>query len=225
VLPALDAEVVEMDPEENALTLATSKEQRVNVPLVRDGFVIESVDELFRVCVALANGAACPQHLKDPGSVMLIVMTGIDLGLSATQAIMQINIIKGKIALPGKVKLALIQASPLCTDYRYNFEGEGDALMCWVKSTRAGRAPNERVEFSMQDARVAGLLSNDTYKKYPKDMLLWKAVSRDADRNWGDVTLNLPTAEMVRVEGRGAPRGLPEPEEGPDPMFELEGGE
>lgn len=84
--------------------------------------------------------------------------------------------------------------------------------------------PNDPVEFSWTDAERAQLTGGENWKKYPDDMLLWKAVARDKRRNWADVYPGLQVKEdyepardeRVELEVR-APQ--------PDPLLVDAGGD
>jgi hypothetical protein len=74
-----------------------------------------------------------------------------------------------------------------------------------VTSKRKGQ-PEYSVTYTWEDAKRAGLTSKDTYQKYPKDMLYWKAAGRAAKRQWADVLKgiaireNMDEMETVEVE-------------------------
>jgi hypothetical protein len=57
---------------------------------------------------------------------------------------------------------------------------------CHIRATRKAGQPTQDFIFTMEDAMKAGLASNDTYKKYPVDMLRWRAVARMARTLFAD---------------------------------------
>lgn len=59
------------------------------------------------------------------------------------------------------------------------------------KSSITGNILTHRASFSYTDAVSAGLVDRDTYKKYFKNMLFWRALSKGANEFAPDVTLGM----------------------------------
>jgi hypothetical protein len=160
---------------------------RQDMAISAQGFTPRGATELMEMAKYVAESSLVPEALRrKPADCFLIMATGMEYGFPVFQALQMLHVIKGKVTLPGETCAALIQAHPECVHFRIWFEGEGEKLTAWVQSGRKGREKNEPISFSMADARQAGL-SGDNWKKYPKDMLCWKAVARDKRRNWPDV--------------------------------------
>lgn len=128
-------------------------------------------------------------------------MLGWELGFSPPWALQCFYVINGKLSLPGETTTALIQRSPLCKSYDIDNMGEGDERCGLVLSWRKGREkPNKPVKFTLAEAKKAGLYpasQQSTWMRFTDDMLIWKAVARDARRNWSDVTKGTPLREEV----------------------------
>ena len=151
------------------------------------GFVPRGAADLMEMATFVAKSSLVPEALRGkPADCFLVMATGMEYGFPVFQALQMLHVIKGRVTLPGETCAALIQAHPECAHFRVWFEGEGEKLTAWVQSGRKGREMNEAISFSLADARQAGL-SGDNWKKYPKDMLCWKAVARDKRRNWPDL--------------------------------------
>jgi hypothetical protein len=167
------------------------------------GFAPENSTQLMEMAKFIADSDLKPDWIKKPADAFLIMAVGMSWGFDAMMALQTLHVVKGKVGLPGETCAALIQSHPLCADYRWGFDGEGDARTAWVQTTRKGRpAANPRAEFSMADAKRARLTDGDNWKKYPDDMLLWKAVAREKRRNWPDIYPGLRVAEdIVEIEG------------------------
>lgn len=183
--------------------------------------------ELWRTCEFLARSSLKPDGLKTQADVFLVVLMGMEIGYSIVTALQSFHVINGRVGIPGETAAALIQGSGLCEDWRTGVEGEGDEMVGWVQSHRRGRAkPYPRTEFSVADAKQAGLWGKEgNWKKYPKVMLVWRAVGQHARINWSDVTKRTPLVEELQdydepreVRDVTPARESP-PLEGPDPLL------
>jgi hypothetical protein len=192
----------------------------MSVPAIRQemaigasGFSPRGAAELMEMAKYVAESSLVPEALRrKPADCFLIMATGMEYGFPVFQALQMLHVIKGKVTLPGETCAALIQAHPDCVHFKVWFEGEGEKLTAWVQSGRKGREMNEPISFSMADAKQAGL-SGDNWRKYPKDMLCWKAVARDKRRNWPDVMPGCGVREDM--EEVAPPRNVTPP---PEPM-------
>lgn len=141
--------------------------------------LITSDDEMRR-CWRLASGLAASGlfSVQKTEAAFAKILIGRDLGISPTQALMSIDIVKGNLFMRGVLLASFVKRSPY---YRYSvvehtdekcrlrfFERE-DILGAWEEIGESS--------FSIDDARKAGLASNDNYKKIPRNMLLYRAVS------------------------------------------------
>jgi hypothetical protein len=66
------------------------------------------------------------------------------------------------------------------------YTGEGNTRQAHIRAWWPGKKPKEQA-FSMGDAVRAGLASKDTYKAWPDNMLLWRAVSNLAKQAFPEI--------------------------------------
>jgi len=157
------------------------------------------------------------------GAAMAAILKGRALGLDEVTSVTTIAVIKGRVQMAGAVILAIITKSGACAEEPvYWWEGEGQDRVAFVKAKRHGQATVTH-HFGMRDAVRAGLTGNDTYKKYPDDMLLWRAVSIMGRRQFPDVCAGIYVPGEVPDEpdaSEPSPRpALPPPPE-PDPLLD-----
>lgn len=163
-------------------------------------------------------------------TVFLKLQAGLEHGFPPTAALKVMCVVNGKLAIEGKGLLAIIRRSKIGRVMPGN-DGVGEARFGFVDWERFDTGEKGRVMFLKSDAQKAGLLSKpgDTYKSYLDDMLLWRAVSRCADRHFSDITLGLEARESaetyeptpytpVTVLPQDPARGLPAPA-GEDPLL------
>jgi hypothetical protein len=169
---------------------------RTSVAVGELGFAPKDASELMQMAKFIAESELKPQGLKTAADVFLVMAVGMSWGFDPMMALQTLHVVKGRVGLPGETCAALVQSHPLCKDYRTWFTGEDDDLAAHVQTWRKGRdKANDVVVFSMADALRAQLTGGDNWKKYPADMLLWKAVARDKRRNWADVYPGLQVKE------------------------------
>ena len=169
------------------------------------GIAPENAAQLMDMAKWIADSDLKPAGIKTPADAFLVMAVGMSWGYDPIMALQVLHVVKGKVGLPGETCAALIQSHPLCADYRWGFEGDGDDRYAWVQTIRKGRpGPNPRSTFSVRDAKVAGLWESKTRSGektpwwfYPDDMIMWKAVAREKRRNWPDIYPGLRVAEDI----------------------------
>lgn len=151
--------------------------QRYTAQRVESAPVPMTIDEAMRVgqLMVMFDSEGKPEH------AIAKVIAGQELGIGPMAAIRGFHMIKGKPSLSGELVATLIKRSG-----RYDFRSKVEADRATVTVYDKGEALDP-VTFTMEDAKAAGLLSNDNYKKYASDMLFNRAVVRAARRHCPEV--------------------------------------
>ena len=122
---------------------------------------------------ALANTLAAAEIVgalyKKPADILAIIMTGVELGLSPMQSVRGIQIIRGCPTLSADAMGALVKRHPGVCEYLIVRELTENA--CVIETKRKGEPEAQRHSFTREDARIAGLLGGENWRKYPKAML------------------------------------------------------
>jgi hypothetical protein len=176
----------------------------------------------------------------DEAGVVVAIQTGMELGFSPARALTACPVINGTAGLRGNAAVALLRTSGVLDD-RLDFqmgceEGANGELYGWCRSWRKGWPEPRESFFTQADAVVAKLWDKkdrsgklDTFSpwnRYPKRMLMWRAVGFHTDENYSDVCMGLQPPEVLydyapeRVvnpapEGSEADVGA----QGPDPLL------
>ena len=140
---------------------------------LRQGMAL-TFDEMTRAAKAMALSG----YFKDAADVsqaMVKVMAGAEMGLGPFAAMSNIHIIKGKPVLGANMIATLIK-NDARYDYRIKRLDDEAAIVTFYEG---GREVGESA-FTMADARQAGLMSNPTWKNYPRNMLFARAISNGA---------------------------------------------
>jgi hypothetical protein len=120
---------------------------------------------------ALRRTGFLPSHIKDGVSFAAIVLMGRELGMGTMAACRKLQVIKGTVTERADSQLARFKSCGGRAQFKELSEGKA---VVWL------RHPNgdEHVEtFTMEDAKRAGLASNDNYAKHPKAMLRSRAIT------------------------------------------------
>jgi hypothetical protein len=165
---------------------------------------LDEAQQLARAAVASKLYA-----VGSPEAALMILLTGRDLGLTASQSFRAIYVVSGKPVVSSDAMVAAIRRSGLCASWRVI---ESTVERCTIETLRAGEQEPERESFAMEDAKRAGLDRRDVWRAYPRDMLRHRAAAGLARRVYPDVVLGCyapgeleesqsssPTVEVVRL--------------------------
>lgn len=197
-----------------------------SVELVRrqrlgDSAALITSDDEMRRCWRLASGLAASGlfSVTKTEAAFAKILIGRDLGITPTQALMSIDIVKGNLFMRGVLLASFVRKSP---DYTYKVK-EHTEQKCVLTffdrdPTTGGWAEIGESSFSMEDAQKAGLASNDNYKKIPRNMLFYRAVSNGVKWMCPDLLGGVPVyteadpippaRELGAGIGNGEPVGL-----------------
>lgn len=162
---------------------------------------------------------------KDAAQAVVKILAGAELGIGPVTAMKELNIIKGKISLSASLIAARIKSSG-----RYDYRVTSiDSEKCIITFFEQGKNVGVS-EFTMKDAAAANLLANETYKKFPRNMLFSRALTNGARWYCADVfngaiytpdelggVMPEPTGEIVEQ-----PKDEPRAAELPAPKAEPE---
>ena len=160
------------------------------------GLELTTMDSLFRFAREVFNSGLAPSSFKNESAVLVAMEMGAELGLRPMMAIQTIAVINNRPCIWGDGLWAIVQASPLFDQDALEelMSVDNEQARCTV--ARVGGKPITRC-FSLDDAKTAGLLGKDNWKKYPKRMLQMRArmwACRDA---FPDVMCGIRTVEEV----------------------------
>jgi len=155
--------------------------------------------EIKELASFLAASDLIPKSLMGrKENVALVLLMGHEIGCGGVAALRNIYVVNGRPSIYGDLATALVRKSGLCEELEYSFEGKGDALKCIATGKRKGMKNPHTEEFSMSDAVLGGLVEkNPNYKKFPKDMIMWKALHRLYKFLWSDVLNGISIKEVV----------------------------
>ncbi|HEU5475665.1 MAG TPA: hypothetical protein VFV67_33920 [Actinophytocola sp.] len=161
-----------------------TEQQARGVPVALNGRQ-DNFDAAYRLAKNLAMSGIIPRELQGkPADVLVIVLYGQELGLAPMQAMQVIDVVKGRPALRANLWVALARKA----GHKVRVTDE-TATSCTVSVVRHDDPEPCVVEYTLDDAKTAGLLSNDNYRKNPKAMLYARAASTAIRRACPEVAL------------------------------------
>lgn len=141
------------------------------------------------------------QDARDEAQAIVKVLAGQEMGIGAISAMTGIYIVKGRITLSANLMAAQIKRSGKY-DYRIT---RMDDTGCVITFYEAGQPIGESA-FDEADAKAAGLLNGDNWKKFPRNMYFARAMSNGAKWYTPDV---FSGAVYTREELDGVAEALP----------------
>ena len=124
----------------------------------------------------LINSGFLPNSIKTPEQFVAIVLKGRECGIPPMQSCQHINIIQGKPTMSAELMLSQILKHCPGTKIWYPIRSNEK---CEIRVVRPG-SKESTFEYSISDAKAAGLLGKDSWKKYPRAMLHARCVSEMA---------------------------------------------
>jgi hypothetical protein len=159
------------------------------IQVVKGDLQMQTIDDLWRVAGMFYQSGLCADNLDTQAKVVVVLQGGAELGFKPWQSLQVLHVVNGRLGMEGSAMLAKIRKSQVCEYVTMYFEGTPyeDAYRAIVKSKRKADSLEYVTEFSVDDAKRARLWeAKDNWKKYPKDMLTWRAVSRHGRRYYSD---------------------------------------
>ncbi len=127
-----------------------------------------SLPEVQSMAEVLAKSNLLPEDLRGKvADVMVQILAGQELGLAPMASIRGVHIVKGKPILSADTMVALVHGSGLC-EYFSCVEETADRVTYETK--RRGSPHPQRVTWSDEDTKLAGLNTKDNWRLHKKQM-------------------------------------------------------
>lgn len=132
---------------------------------------VRTMDDLARLGNMLAQSGFFTDS-RDAAQAGVKVLAGLEMGIGAFSAMSGIHIIKGKPSVGAGLMAAAVKRHPKY-DYRVQrHDNAGCEIVFYEDGENIGVS-----SFTTDDAKQAGLLNNDNWKRNPKNMLFARALS------------------------------------------------
>lgn len=163
--------------------------------LAVDPFEPQSMEELYKFANLVSATDFAPKDFRGkPDACFVAMVYGRNLGVGALQSVQNIAVINGRPSVYGTLYWAIIISHPEFEDC----VEESAEKSATVTLTRKGRT-SKSATFTWEDAVKAGLDKKlDTWGKYPKDLLLWRARHKVGDALFADALKGIAPREVVQ---------------------------
>jgi len=185
-----------------------------------------NLGEMMELAKHLAESSLVPEALaKKPANVLVAIGAGLELGITPFQAVQNIAVINGRATLYGDMLLAVVLSHTFVdstgrriSSVEYFQEADpgeiGKTNVAWCVVKRRGWPKEVKREFSIEDARKAGLLEKSgPWKQYPHRMLMFRARSWALRDSCPDILKGVALREEVEgfidVPGEVIPQPKP----------------
>lgn len=148
----------------------------------------QEADLAYQMAQKLAATSFVPQSLRGkPGDITAAILAGAELGLKPMATLKSIDVIQGTPALRAHAMRAIVQQQGHDIELVHS-----DDTRCVMRGRRQGSENWQEIEWTVDRARLMGLLGKDQWKKNPKGMLIARA-----------------TGELSRLIASDALHGMP----------------
>ena len=144
-----------------------------------------SESEFSMLQVVSRNAANCGLYggVGSEQKIFMVLLAARELGIMPMQALNGgIWNIQGKIEISSRLMNAMIRRAGHSIKIV-----ECNAQICVLEGTRSDNGDSFKSQFTIEDAKNAGLAGRSTWKSYAEDMLYSRAMSRLARRLFSDV--------------------------------------
>lgn len=139
--------------------------------------------DAWAIAQRIARTEFVPEALRGkPEAVLACIMAGHELEISPMQSLQEIHVIKGRPTLSAKMQRAII-----LRDGHEVWVEESNSTRAIVKGRRKDTGREGSVEWTIDDAKRAGLVGRDNWKAYPSAMLIARASSQLSRNLFADV--------------------------------------
>ena len=150
-------------------------------------------DQMKERASLLRKSGFLPTALNTDEKVLTVMLTGQELGLGFMESLRSINVVNGKPCMSAQLLIGLCHRTGQVEQAYFEKDTE---IECIYVLKRKG-SPPYKSSFTMDDARKLGLSEKDNYKKQPRTMLGWRAISKAARVIFPDAVCGLYTPEEI----------------------------
>ncbi len=137
-------------------------------------FTSKMLEDVQPICEIFVKSSIF-EDVKDIAQAIVKVLAGREIGLSPLESMMNLYIVKNRVAANSKVVSSLIKKSKVY-DYIIEKLTNEECVISFTKNEKEiGKS-----EFTLKDAAKAGIVNKDNWKNYPRNMLFARAIANGA---------------------------------------------
>jgi len=164
-------------------------------------FVAEWLTDPAEIARAVGGTDFVPVGMRDNlAAITAALLYGDEVGLGPMQSLSKIAVINGRPTLAAEAQRALI----LQAGHELWIE-ESTTTRCTVAGRRKGSEQTSRITWTLDDAKRAGIGGKQTWRAYPRQMLLARASAELARAVFADAIGGLAATEEAELDAELAP--------------------
>lgn len=165
--------------------------------------VPKTIDEVHSLAEVLAKSTLLPDALRGKvPDVVVSILAGQELGLAPMAAIRGVHVVQGKPVLSADTMVALVLKSGLA-EY-FTCVEDTDARVTY-ETKRRGSPQAQKLSWSAEDTKRAGLNTKDNWRLYPRSMMKARAKSLLARDVYPDVIAGVYSDDEIEQPVRSVP--------------------
>lgn len=179
-------------PQQAELSTQKQPDQRLPAQLdARESGVLigSSLEQEYRLARAYSASGLMPKGLNTPEKVLVAIQLCRELGLPPMSSVSKIMVLNGSAAIFGDLPLALVMRSGKMLAFKETWQKDdkGNVVGATCYTKRKDIEIETTREFTLEDAKTAGLFGNNVWQKYPARMLQFRARSWALKDTYPDV--------------------------------------
>jgi hypothetical protein len=162
--------------------------------------VPKTMAEVIDLADRLCKSGLVPKALQNkPADALLIILAGLDVGMSAPAAFRGFHVIEGKVCMGADTMIALVLASGKAA---YFDRLEESPTSVTYETHRLGSPRPRRCTWTIEMAKAAAIDRKDNWRLYPRAMLSARAKAELARDVYPDILAGLHTPDELGSEWR-----------------------
>jgi hypothetical protein len=182
----------------NLVEQKKNREQAVSVPAV---FSDGSLNDMLAMAKYFMESKAVPSSLANEAQVFMVIKAGAEKGMQPVDSLQSFYIVNGRITMWGAAVPARLRQYGIFIKWVEKTDKKAVVTLIDKKEDI-----DHTEEFTWEDASKAGLTGKDIWKKYPKNMLAFKALGNAVRFFCPHVLNGMYIAEDVMDEDPNAPQ-------------------
>lgn len=184
-------------PAQQSQAITPTQQYRAPAPLVP-----ENLTDAWRLSEALARSTVIPAaYQNNPGNILAAIMLAQELKLSPMLVMREVYFVNDRPSLYAELKIALVMRDADC---EYFICTKSDGTQATFETKRRGQPRPQVITYTLEEAKTAGLYpgkkDDSPWRKYPANMLRWRAAGWLCDLVYPDKVLGLKTREEMEDE-------------------------
>lgn len=147
------------------------------------------------IAKTLKDGGVLPKGIDTLPKMVVALQAGREIGLAPMESLNSLYFVNGKVAMYGEA----VPNQIMRAGHRIVW-GKCDATQAEVTIIRGDDGQQMTTRFTMEEAEKRGYTSNPIYKKFPENMLKWRALSMTAKFIAPDALRGIGIKEDMEVE-------------------------